>query len=456
MQNITRNSAILAALAAIAPQALAGGYQIVEKNARGLGRAYAGEAAAGEDATAVGSNPAAMSRLKRPQFSVSAATLDADLKVKVQESQLIVPALQAAGLPAANAQGEYTANAAPGNPVIPAIYAVYPLSDSYALGIGVFSNFASETGYDSNFAGRILAEKSKVTTTNINPSVSFKLSPTLSFGAGFNAVYAEAELSSGNPSASPLFVSPGVVALNPQTGEAIVAPNGETVGSSTIKGDNWGYGWNAGVLLSFTESSRLGLAYRSTVDVNLEGDATFTNVPTVDSFTDFAARAPLQLPAIISASYIQGLGAGFQLSADVTQTRWSNFEDLTVYRKNGGAVASKVDERWKDSLRYAVGLDYAVSESIGLRTGYAYDSSPIPNERRTLRIPTGDIRFYSLGGSYKFNETASLDLAYSRIRQASTGINDNREFVGQPFYAKVQATSEVDGQIFAAQMNLAL
>ncbi len=53
MQNHMRNSAIVAALAAIAPQALAGGYQIVEKNARGLGRAYAGEAAAGEDATTV-------------------------------------------------------------------------------------------------------------------------------------------------------------------------------------------------------------------------------------------------------------------------------------------------------------------------------------------------------------------------------------------------------------------
>jgi hypothetical protein len=69
-----QNSAILAALAAVAPQALAGGYQVLEKNARGLGRAYAGESAAGDDASAVGSNPAAMSRLKRPQFTVSASS----------------------------------------------------------------------------------------------------------------------------------------------------------------------------------------------------------------------------------------------------------------------------------------------------------------------------------------------------------------------------------------------
>jgi long-chain fatty acid transport protein len=451
-----RNSAIVAALAAIAPQASAGGYQLMEKNARGLGRAYAGEAAAGEDASTVGSNPAAMSRLKRPQFTVSAATIDADLEVEVEESTVVVPALQAAGLPDIKTQGVTRTNAAPDRPLIPALYAVYPLSEDYAVGLGVFSNFASETAYDADFIGRIAAEKSHVRTTNINPSVSIKLNPMLSLGAGFNAVYAQAELTSANPSASPLMLEPGVVALNPETGEVIVAPNGQSIGSSSVEGDAWGYGWNAGLLLSFNESSRLGLAYRSTVDADLEGDTRFRGTPNVDSFRDFAATAPLQLPEIISLSYVQGLGAGLQLSADITQTRWSNFEDLSIYRKEGGALASRVDERWEDALRYAAGLDYTVSPALTLRTGYAYDNSPVPNERRTLRIPTGDMRFYSLGGSYIFNETASLDLGYSYVVQSKTGISDTREFVGQPFYAKVVGSSEVTGNIFAAQMNIAL
>jgi long-chain fatty acid transport protein len=456
MQNTMRNSAILAALAAIAPQAMAGGYQLMEKNARGLGRAYAGEAAAGEDASTVGSNPAAMSRLKRPQFSISAATIDADLEVEVEESIVVVPALQAAGVPDIRTQGVRRTNAAPDRPLIPALYAVYPLSEDYAVGLGVFSNFASETSYDGEFIGRIAAEKSHVRTTNINPSVSIKLNPVLSLGAGFNAVYAQAELTSANPSASPLMLEPGVVALNPETGEVIVAPNGQSLGISSVEGDAWGYGWNAGILLSFSESSRLGLAYRSTVDADLEGDTSFRGTPNVDSFRDFAASAPLQLPEIISLSYVQGLGAGLQLSADITQTRWSNFEDLSIYRKDGGALASRVDERWEDALRYAAGLDYAVTPFLTLRTGYAYDNSPVPNERRTLRIPTGDMRFYSLGGSYIFNENASLDLGYSYVTQSRTGINDTREFVGQPFYAKVVGSSEVKGNIFAAQMNIAL
>lgn len=446
----------VAALTFISSSGIAGGYQINEKNARGMGRGYAGEAAAGENATTVGSNPAAMSRLKRPEFSISASTVDASAKIEVKEANLVIPALQAAGLGTIQAEGSRTADAAPKPSVIPALYAVYPISNEYALGLGVFSNFASESNFDDSFSGRILAQKSRVTTLDINPSLSFKMSPMLSFGVGFNGVYAQAELSSSNPSVAPLKIAPGLTALNPQTGEAIVAPNGLSLGNSTLKGDAWGFGWNAGMLLTLSENSRLGLAYRSTVDLSIEGDATFQNVPTVDAFSDFAANSPLQLPAIISLSYVQGLPGGFQLSADMTQTRWSNFEELNVYRKNGGQLSSTVDERWNDSIRYAVGLDYALSSNLGLRTGYAYDNSPIPDEHRTLRIPTGDLRMYSLGGSYKFSETASLDLAYALLKQSITAINDTRNFLGQPFYAKVEASSKVDAALFAAQMNLAL
>ena len=53
MLKFLRPSVTIVALAAIASHALAGGYQIEEKNARGLGRSYAGAAAGwGLDGTA--------------------------------------------------------------------------------------------------------------------------------------------------------------------------------------------------------------------------------------------------------------------------------------------------------------------------------------------------------------------------------------------------------------------
>ncbi len=450
-------SALALALLAIAPQAFAGGYQILEKNAQGLGRAYAGDAAIARDATTIGTNPAGMSRLRRPTFSVSAATLDTSLNVEVEDAGVNIPSLEAAGLnPKFSSTGKnVSSDVGPSFPLIPAVYAAYPLNESYTVGLGVFSNFSSKTKYESDFISSLLAETSEVVSTNVNPSVSFALNPRVSFGFGVDAVYIQAKLSSANPNQAPLVIN-GANVPNPVTGEVLVLPNGSTIGSSSIEGDDWGYGWNFGVLGEPIDGTRIGFAYRSPIQTTLEGDARFKGTPDVDSFVDFAGKAPLELPALVSLSLVQDLGNQLSLSADVTQTRWSNFKDLTIYRKDNGAASSTVDERWNDSIRIALGLDYQYLPALGFRVGYAYDNSPIPDERRTLRIPTGDYRWYTAGASYTVNEMISLDLGLAHVVMARTPINDERTFVGRPFTAYAKGNANAEGNVFATQLNVTL
>lgn len=436
--------------------AFAGGYQIFERNAQGLGRAFAGEAAIATDASTIGSNPAGMSRLRRPSFSLAASTVDANLHVDVKNAGVQIPALAAAGIPSLTASGDQSSNnVAPEFPLIPAAYATVPLNERSVVGLGVFSNFSSRTDYDPGFIGSLLAEKSEVTTINVNPSISYEISPKIALGFGFNAVYAQARLSAANPAVGPLRVN-GANLLNPSNGQVIVGPTGATLGSSEIEGDDWGYGWNAGVLLEPTAGTRIGLAYRSSIQAKLEGDATFSDVPRVDAFSDFAAYAPLTLPAIASLSVSQDLGYGIGVSADVTQTRWSSFDDLTIYRQDTGTPSSRVQENWKDANRYAVGVDYLALSDLELRAGFALDESPIPNSHRTLRIPTGDMRWYTVGASYHVNEQIRIDAAWAHVRMARVGITDKREFVGQAFTANLEGSAKAEGNIFGTQLNVSL
>ncbi|SUB15709.1 Outer membrane flp protein [Pantoea agglomerans] len=39
-----------------------------------------------------------------------------------------------------------------------------------------------------------------------------------------------------------------------------------------LKGDEWGYGWNAGILYEVDENNRFGFTYRSEVKVDFDGD----------------------------------------------------------------------------------------------------------------------------------------------------------------------------------------
>jgi len=446
-------------LAILSPQALAGGYQISERSAASLGRAFAGEAAISEDASTIASNPAGMAFLKKPSFSLAGSILQGELKVDIEESTLVVPGLAQLGLQSSfPTQGTRSAaNASEGSKFIPAAYAVYPINESIAVGLGAFSNFASETEYDSSFAGAILAESSKITTLNINPSLSWKVNDLVALGFGLNAVRGEALLGSANPGVGYVRTPDGLgFATDPINNELILAPNGSSLGSVEIAGEAWGYGWNFGVISQPLAGTSLGFAYRSEVAMDLEGEATFQGTPQVDNFVDFAAKAPLELPAILSLSAAQDLGAGLRLSADISQTRWSNFKKLEIFRKDNGALSSQVDQEWRDSNRYAIGLDYALSPALTLRTDGAFDQSPVPNRTRTLRIPTSDLRWYTAGGTYKFSDRASLDLGLALIRMSHTGIDDTRTFVGQAFQAKLKASSSLEAQVLSTQLNIAL
>src|SRR2546422_6622828 len=59
---------VLASIVSLACDVGAAGFQVNEQSARGLGSAFAGEAAAAEDASTIFFNPAGMTRLSGTQF----------------------------------------------------------------------------------------------------------------------------------------------------------------------------------------------------------------------------------------------------------------------------------------------------------------------------------------------------------------------------------------------------
>src|SRR5947207_13433754 len=59
---------VLASIVSLARNVDAAGFQVNEQSARGLGSAFAGEAAAAEDASTIFFNPAGMTRLSGTQF----------------------------------------------------------------------------------------------------------------------------------------------------------------------------------------------------------------------------------------------------------------------------------------------------------------------------------------------------------------------------------------------------
>ncbi len=362
------------ALAGCTHLAHAAGFALIEQNASGLGNAYAGAAAVAEDASTIFFNPAGMSLLPDRQIVVVGHLI----KPRMEFSGTVTPAV-----------GGGEGGDAGGVAFVPNAYFAYRLTPDAHVGLGINSPFGLKTDYDSDWIGRYQAIKSDVKTVNLNPSIAYKLSSQFSVGAGVNLQYFETELTN---SAGP-------------------------AGLATVEGDDYGWGFNLGALWQLGPGTRLGLAYRSEVDYDLEGSVSFSGMPVLNG----DVTAETTTPDSASLSLFHKLSAKWDLLADVTWTGWSDFDKLAIYRTSG-ALLSSTPENWDDILRYSLGATWHMSDKLSLRGGVAYDEAPVSDVDRTPRIPDGARTWIAFGGQYRLSKQGALDFGYAHLFVNAPGL----------------------------------
>jgi long-subunit fatty acid transport protein len=169
------HSIIISALFVIltAASAHAGALWLYEEATPDMGVAGAGRQAAAMDASTASGNPAGMTRLDRSQMAGGLLGFFPDTKFKVQETSETGGGVGNAGeiAPAAT------------------FYYVHSLKPDLKLGLGFGSYMGAGLDYGDNWAGRYYAEKVKLTTVAVNPTVGYRVSPWLSLGGGVNIVY---------------------------------------------------------------------------------------------------------------------------------------------------------------------------------------------------------------------------------------------------------------------------
>jgi long-chain fatty acid transport protein len=378
-----------------AGSAYGAGFALIEQSVSGLGNAYAGGAASAEDASTIFFNPAGLTRLGGRQLILGAHLIMPYANFSNKGSTHVT------GAPLS---GDDDGNAADTR-VIPNLYYSRKVSDRFSVGIGINAPFGLSTEYDRDWVGRYHAIKSDLKSVNINPSIAYKVTDQLSIGAGFSAQYIDVELSSAVDFGSIGFLF-GIPGLIPQQNDGFV----------DLKGNSWGFGFNLGLLYEFSNNTRAGVAYRSAIDQDLDGDADFKDVPPAlrSSFHDDDVEADITFPDSLSVSFFHQINPQWMVMADFTWTDWKHFDDLVV--KFDSQSPSITTENWQDSYRYSLGATYLPDKNWTVRVGTAYDTSAVPDaEHRTPRIPDSDRIWAALGIGYKLSDKFSLDLGYAHI-----------------------------------------
>ncbi len=355
-----------------------------------LGRSGAGRAAIAEDASTVFTNPAGMTRLSGSHWLVA--------------TQFFMPTIKfhngtgtkdAAGKPISGGDGGNAGVFA----IAPSFYYVKSLSKQWFLGFGMNSPFGLAVDYGNDWVGRYQVIDTALKTINLNPSVAFKVNDALSIGGGINFQYAQYEFNSA--------LDLGALMGNPQSAD----------GHLKLDGDDWGWGFNFGLLWNLDASTRMGIAYRSKIKYNLQGDADFTtpNNSFQPVFTDTKFNIPINVPEHISLSFHHQLNPRLAIMSDVTYTRWSRYNQLQVNYANPSQPDLVVPKNWHNTWRIAMGLDYTYSKPWSFQFGVAFDQSPIPDQTFDPSVPSNDQGWLSFGTQYKYSDTLSLGFSYLHV-----------------------------------------
>jgi long-chain fatty acid transport protein len=426
--------AVAGALAVGVSEAQAAAFALMEQNASGLGNAFAGQAAVAENASTIYFNPAGMSFLpKGPQFSLGGDYIKPNTKFSDGGSTAAgFPGVASTQRPLGGTGGDA------GSPAfVPNAYFAMDIGQSLKAGIGLSVPFGLATEYDSDWIGRFQAIKSELQAVNINPSVSWKLNDRTALGFGLNYQKIDAELT--NAVNTPGAAFGGVLLAGGSQAQAsgiagAIAATGQTEGNVKVKGDDTAWGWNIGAMFQLAPETRLGLSYRSQVKYKVEGTVSFSNVPlaTINAlnaalgsrFADGNVSLDLKLPDSFSAAVSNKLNSKWTLLADLTWTGWSSIKELRIVRDNGTEL-SNTPENFKDTWRAAIGAVYRYSDAWSIKTGLAYDQSPVNNTDRTARLPDNDRYWLSFGGQYRLSNAATLDFGYSHLFVKDTSINQN-------------------------------
>jgi len=376
----------------------ASGFAIIDQSVSSMGTAYSGISVQAEDATTIFFNPAGMSKLEGRSISAG--------------MHLIMPNVHFN-----SSSGKASGGNAGSLAMVPDFYFVTPINHKMKFGFAINSPFGLGVEYDDGWEGRYHALKSNMLTVNLNPAISYAFNDQISVAVGFNAQYVQLKLTNAIDFGTVCQHALSVAACN----AAGITPQ-NLDGHFKGKGDDWGFGFNVGVLYEPILGTRIGIAYRSKIEYTLQGDAKF-KVPTSaaflalsGAFANTGVEGDLTVPETLSIGLFQQLNKQWEVMADLTWTRWERFKQLAMHFDNPQQPDEVQQEQWKNTFRYSLGFNYKPTVDWLFRLGVAYDEAPITSAGlRTPRIPDANRYWFSIGTGYKLNAALSVDIAYIHL-----------------------------------------
>jgi long-chain fatty acid transport protein len=412
--NFFRAGTALGLLIIATTQANAGGFAIREQSAYGQGTSFAGVAAGGA-LSSMFWNPATMTQVPGLVSETSITGL-----LPFSSNTPTAGSLVSAGFPGTSNVAEPA--------FVPSGYTSYQFSPNLWLGLSINAPFGLSVNFPDNWAGRDYAGNTLLRTYNATPSIAWRINDWISVGAGVQIEYARATLEKG--------IGPG----------GLIPPGVQ----GTLRGTGYAVGATAGVTLTPTPTTTIGLGWRSSLNQKIDG-VVLTNAVLPGSTTG-SASTTVDLPDIVSLGIRQRLDPRWTLLGTVEWSNWSRIGTSNITQPNGLpvfvlGVPQSIPFQYRDGWFFSGGAEYVWTDRLTVRAGAGYEISPVTDQVRTPLVPDNNRVWASVGASWKVFKGLHFDLAYSHIWVQDTSINISATSGNPSFNGAISYVGSVNSHV---------
>ena len=280
-------------------------------------------------------------------------------------------------------------------------YGTYQINEKVWLGLGVYSRFGSGVSYDENWLGRGQSFSTDLLTISAVPTIAYKFNDMFSASVGLEIMYMQMGQNTRT-------ILPG----------AVSAPSTDPL-STKLSGDGVGFGVNLGLHAKFNEQWSAGIAYKSQITQNIDGEAKYRgsaafkramNIPDKGNI-----HGTMQLPDSIAFAVMYKPLENLSFEAGAVFTRWSTYKHLNIYSDHPNpALDSNVDKNWRDGWNFNVSVEYEPIEWLALRAGYYHETDVTDDNYAEYSTVVNGRDCFSLGAGVKY-ENWTFDLSYTYI-----------------------------------------
>ncbi len=304
------------------------------------------------------------------------------------------------------------------------IFITHKFNERISAGLGVFNPFGLGTEWPDDWEGRYITTNAEMQTYNINPAVSYQITPDIAIAAGVNFLFLDAKLEN----------KVNLPALYWLLGFS-------RDGGQEFKGDGTGVGYNLGIVIEPHKDVSIGVSYRSEIKVDIDGRVTHS-LPEGDPlslFPDTNGSTKITLPA---QAHLGICYKGFEpliLETSLRWEGWSSYDRLRIRlgKPVAGNTVSNTPKNWKDTYSVSIGGKYQLNDTISLLAGYLYSGNPVPDNTFEPSIPDANTHLFTIGTSIMKNNF-KIDLAYGYQKLQERNKNNS---VGDPISASPAFTA---------------